>query len=217
MPGTTPPIVSNTDGPWWQKIIQAGQNIYKGNTAGDVAGTVGDTAAAIEKGRQSGADRALKNSQAAQTYGSTAYKNALVSALAKNIQDYSVERPNGVPTVHATGGLRPSAIGPEGRAAATEMNGQAMRQLMSAKPYNALPDDLNGNGVDTVLGTFGTVGKAIQGLSTAGKQNGIADLIAEYLKKARPPTAAPQTPPFVGPIDPNADDPTQGYTYGIEE
>lgn len=62
-----------------------------------------------------------------------AYLNALRSALASNMQDMSFDRSgfkSDVADVSFSGGMRPSALGSQGRQAAEAMNARALRQLM---------------------------------------------------------------------------------------
>lgn len=80
----------------------------------------------------------LKQREEQRAAQQTAYMSALKSALAKNVQDVSFDRSgfrSNVPTVRFAGGARPSAIGPEGREAASVMNNQALQQLMSPTPF----------------------------------------------------------------------------------
>lgn len=71
-----------------------------------------------------------------------AYKNALRSALAKNTQDASFDTSgfhSNVPRISFSGGARPSALGPEGREAASILNNQAMQTLMAPPALTTLP------------------------------------------------------------------------------
>ncbi len=82
-----------------------------------------------------------------RTSQTDAYKKALMSALAMNMQDAKFSR-NGynspVANVTFAGGARPSAIGPQGQEAAGLLNRQALLSLMEGpakheapKPYQA--------------------------------------------------------------------------------
>ena len=187
---------SGGGGSTWQKILG---NILTGQgKAGQVAGTAGDVASGIEKGRA--ADRAsqndfnvlqdrtrlqaqqdfenalenraaleLKQKTEGQSYQGNAYHQAMLGALGKNIQDVTLGGvPGDVPVVQFKGGLRPSAMGPEGRAAAALLNQKAMSDLQNGMQLSSLPeierfkpsDYKKGNYLDTILGTVGTVGKA---------------------------------------------------------
>lgn len=68
-----------------------------------------------------------------------AYQKALKSALALNLKDASINLPSRIPKFNISGGLRPSAIGAEGQAAAGELNKQAMTKLMGGEQFDALP------------------------------------------------------------------------------
>jgi hypothetical protein len=73
----------------------------------------------------------LKQREDARAAEQDAYKNAMRSSLAMNMQDASFSRPAGIPTMSFSGGARPSAIGPQGREAAAMLNNRAMQQVMS--------------------------------------------------------------------------------------
>jgi hypothetical protein len=71
------------------------------------------------------------------------YKQALLGSLAANARDVSASRPAGVPNISFGGGLRPSAIGPTGRAAGEAMAAQAMLRLLKGDQFSdvgAAPD-----------------------------------------------------------------------------
>jgi hypothetical protein len=179
----------------WQRI---GGILTGSGLGGKIMGTAGDVASGIEKGRASeragenefnmGQDRnkivasqnyeqglenraalEMKQQQAGQEYQGSAYRQALLGALGKNLQDVSLGGvPSDVPVVSFGGGLRPSAIGPEGRAAAALLNQKAMANLQAGMHNTPLPelekftpsDYKKGNWVDTILGGIGTAGKA---------------------------------------------------------
>lgn len=82
----------------------------------------------------------LRQRDFAQGSQNNAYKNALLSAIAMNMQDVSASRPKGVPTISFSGGARPSVLGAEGRAAAGVMNKKAMESLLAGEQFEKLPD-----------------------------------------------------------------------------
>lgn len=77
------------------------------------------------------AEMEMKQLEAKRALEADAYRKALKSALAMNMQDASFSRPEGVPMIAFSGGARPSAIGEQGRNAAAIMNNKATQQLMS--------------------------------------------------------------------------------------
>jgi hypothetical protein len=116
--------------------------------------------------------------QLQEGFQNNAYHNAMRSALAKNIQDVSISGGNPrVPVVNFSGGLRPSAFGPEGRTAATTLNNQAQAQLLNGDQLPALPSTLpaptfNNPGLGTnILGAAGAFGTAMNAANAANQQN----------------------------------------------
>lgn len=99
-----------------------------------------------------------------------AYKNALRSSLAMNMQDSVVSGlPKGVPNISFGGGMRPSAMGAEGKAAAGAMNASAMRSLLNPEAltpmgkqshFSATPMKEAGF-MENALGVAGMVGSGV--------------------------------------------------------
>lgn len=114
----------------------------------------------------------LERRKFAQGSQSDAYKKAIQSALGMNLQDAHVNRPKGVPNISYSGGLRPSALGAEGRAASSELNKQAMLKLMNGEKFDELPQ-YQGTAAPTYKGPgafeniMGTVGLGANSLNTA--------------------------------------------------
>lgn len=93
-----------------------------------------------EQALQNRAGLDLRQREFAQGSQNNAYRNAIRSAIAKNLQDVTLGGvPKGVTPVSYGGGLRPSALGPEGREAADVMNRKAMMSLMNGEKFNPLP------------------------------------------------------------------------------
>jgi hypothetical protein len=99
-----------------------------------------------------------------------AYKNAMRSSLAMNMQDSSVgPLPKGVPSIAFSGGSRPSAIGSQGKAAASAMNNSAMQSLLNPdeltrlapqKHFSATPMQEAGL-MENAMGMAGMVGSGV--------------------------------------------------------
>jgi hypothetical protein len=99
-----------------------------------------------------------------------AYKNAMKSSLAMNMQDSSVGAlPKGVPSISFSGGARPSAMGTQGRDAAKAMNNSAMQSLLNPdelttlapqRHFNATPMKEAG-AMENIMGTVGLAGSAV--------------------------------------------------------
>ena len=92
--------------------------------------------------------------------------------LMANVQDASFARPSWVPTMALSGGVRPSALGPNSREAGRELSTQALSALKSGDafmPINPMgPIDLDANmpqesAFDKLMGGVGAVGGAMQG------------------------------------------------------
>lgn len=129
------------------------------STAGDVGSVLGSSAAGAAEGRyregllQNQRD-ALRNQQYGTQQGAqfnlgaldlqrqqfgeqargTRGKQATIGNLLQNIQDVSLNVP-GIAKGNITGGLRPSALGPGGRAAGGELARQAMLKLMTPDTF----------------------------------------------------------------------------------
>jgi hypothetical protein len=148
-----------------------------------------------------------------------AYKNALLSALAMNMQDVSINRPKGVPHMSFSGGARPSAIGPQGREAGALLNAQSMDALRNPQALTQMPamesftpkELPKSNGVDTALNVGGVVGDLLAGYSAnkqAGERSSLIDALLKQSQAAaaggiQQPAApaAPQAPSVQDDID----------------
>lgn len=86
------------------------------------------------------ADLELRRRDDTRTGTNNAFRNAVRAAIGKNIQDVSFARPPGAEGRGMKGGLRPSALGEEGRAAMALMHDKAMRELMTDPQYSQLPE-----------------------------------------------------------------------------
>ena len=76
----------------------------------------------------------LNQNQDLRTAEQDNYKKALMSALAMNMQDAKFDRSgfrSNVPNISFSGGARPSALGEQGREAASLLNNQALQRLMA--------------------------------------------------------------------------------------
>lgn len=149
----------------------------------------------------------LKQRQFGIDSNNNAFKNAMRSAVAKNIQDVNYSAPKGVTIPTVTGGMRPSAMGPEGRAAADTMNSQAMLSLMNGEKFDPLPalertsaPTFKGSGaVENIAGAVGMGANAVNGANAAAKQSDFQTKIMDAIKQlsAQPPRTAVGTRPSV--------------------
>jgi hypothetical protein len=144
------------------------------------------------------ADIDLKQKQDARQAPGDILSNALKGGAAARIQDAHMNRPNGVPNMSFSGGLRPSLIGDAGRQAGSEMERQALEQMMNPAKYAELPTadpqlmsmfkptDLPEAGVlDKILSGAGTIGAVGTGVSQA--RDAISKIIAQNAPKLPPP------------------------------
>jgi hypothetical protein len=99
--------------------------------------------------------------------------------LMANVQDARFSRPAGVPDMSLSGGLRPSALGPNSREAGRELSSQALSALKSGDtfmPINPMgPIDLDANmpqesTFDKILGGVGAVGGAMASYDQTQRQ-----------------------------------------------
>lgn len=65
--------------------------------------------------------------------------DALRGALLKNLQDAKFDRPEGIPMISMGGGLRPSALGVEGREVGDVLNQRALAALLAGEKFAPLP------------------------------------------------------------------------------
>jgi hypothetical protein len=150
-----------------------------------------------------------------------AYQKALKSALAMNMKDVTLDMPSRISKFNFSGGLRPSALGAEGKAAAGELNKQAMLKLMNGEKFDALPayqgtaaPKYKGPGVlENLAGVAGLAGNTINTALGAQEDRGnLQKYIAaiEALTKQGQPQPSdgpgvPMVPPVVKrPVEPLA-------------
>lgn len=192
------------------------------STLGKVAGMAGDIAGAVGKGREEGRDKEnaqtmnqdamrlqamrdfenatmnrsdleLKQKGDSRQATESNFRNALLGALAKNMQDGSFNRPDGVPTIALSGGLRPSALGLEGRAAGEAMSAKALQSLLNGEEYAdvAAPERFNpsemkkGGVIDSILGAAGTVGNVANRVNADNVQTEQNSFIRKLLEQAQ--------------------------------
>ncbi len=165
------------------------------NTIGkgiDYAGRLGDifsgAASGLSQGRQDDNLNALRAyqlalQQAQQQFNNdqTNYQNQLTAPstradqarrgdLQANVQDIQFQLPEGstIPLFGYTGGIRPSALGPNARQAGSEMSRNALLRMMQGEPYPqyqapVAPTINSGGGrLENILGGLG-LGSSIVG------------------------------------------------------
>ncbi len=152
-----------------------------------------NNAAEYEKALEQRAGIELAQKQDTRAAQNDAYKNALRSSLLMNLQDASFNRPTGVPNIALSGGLRPSAIGPQAKQAAQLMNQKALMELMNGESYSDLPAPekvgltalQTPSGVDTALGVAGSVGNALNAYKNQQNQQAQTSLVQRLLQQSQ--------------------------------
>jgi hypothetical protein len=123
------------------KQLKYAQTVAAGNAQVGHDQLALDAQKELAQEQASAAATAIAEEKAKEAQQADAYSKAMHSALAKHIQDASIDVSGlkGVPSLHFTGGSRPSALGPEGQAAASVLNNQAMNSLINPPSLPAVP------------------------------------------------------------------------------
>jgi len=126
-------------------------------------------------------------------------KSALQAAFAKNVQDVGVsgQRP-GTNVINFSGGARPSAMGQEGRDAASVLYDKSLEGMKNGPGFSPLtpiervqPAAYKTPGFfENLLGTAGTIGKGITGLQDRHAADDTQGLIAKLLEGLQAPGQA---------------------------
>jgi hypothetical protein len=149
------------------------------------------------------------------------FNDAMRGGLAANAQDVVANRPKGIPNVSFSGGIRPSAFGPQGREAGQELSRQALLRLMEGDKFEKLPSPTvlpelgmselpKASGFDKFLGIVGPLLDGVAAYKSMGGQFGRDDDGEAGGSGMTPPSLAGVTP-FVKPptarfFDPYAED-----------
>lgn len=169
----------------WGQIAQVGMNLasqYANNRQQARAAAAGaqqtQNAQAITQNNQQNnvllqmAQMELLRKQFEQASRQTNAQQTARGDLMANVQDARFSRPAGVANISLSGGLRPSALGPNAREAGRTLSNQALSALMSGESFMPItpvgPVDLDANmpqesTFDKILGLVGTAGNAYQG------------------------------------------------------
>lgn len=168
--------------PWskipWSDIISAGGQVAGQAAAGRAAGREREALLNNQRDQLSGsqystAQQALMNAgtldlqrqQFQENSRGGRAKQALIGSLLQGLQDVNISVP-GIKTAQVSGGLRPSAIGAGGRAAAGELEKQALLKMLQGDEFTG-GDILSMPGLtpmpqagrlDSILSTLGTAG-----------------------------------------------------------
>jgi hypothetical protein len=96
--------------------------------------------------------------------------------LQANVQDARVSAPSHIPRFEVSGGLRPSAMGPNARAAGGTLSNQSLAALLQGDDFMAInptgPIDLDASmpkesTLDKIMGGIGTAGNVMQSMQQA--------------------------------------------------
>lgn len=184
----------------------------KGREAENAAAAAAQDFALKSQGQHEGQvmDRAgldLKRRQFGIDSEGDAFKKAMQSAVAKNIQDVNFSGvPSDVPVIRFSGGNRPSAMGPEGRAAAALMNQKAMERLTKGEQFDDLPmlERIAGpefkkpGAMENILGIGGMIGGAVNDANAASQQKSYQDRLLAAIESVNGPRGVGDTATKVG-------------------
>ena len=129
----------------------------------------------------------LRKQMEEQNRNGRAQQTARGDALA-NVQDVSISRPSHITDFNISGGMRPSALGPNARQAGAELSNQALAKLLDGDTFMPItptgPVDLNANmptesTFDKMMGAAGSVGNVWQAYEQQQKADAIATQTAE--------------------------------------
>ena len=112
-----------------------------------------------ERATEDRADRTLTNSK-------TRAQQVALGDLIANTQDVHLDLPAGIPRFNISGGMRPSAFGPNTRQAGQNLSRQALLAQMSGSDIPGLPD----------VSQLGTAAPALSKLSEAGPLDSILNI-----------------------------------------
>lgn len=188
-------------------------SLAAGKTAGrqatNTAAMTGDQVRLAAQGQEENAQQGRANLQINQKEAeraalNDAYKNAIRSALALNMQDSSVVGlPKGVPNISFSGGMRPSAIGAEGKAAASALNNSAMQSLLHpdksmelAPQQHFTPTPMKEAGfLENAMGVVGAAGGVLQqqrAQQTEDSNQSLVQRLIAQLGRDRTASSVPQ-------------------------
>ena len=127
-----------------------------------------------------------------------------------NVQDASIDMPGHIPKINVSGGLRPSLLGPNARAAGSALSTQALQALMTGSDVPEMPDFQKlvltppeatplpeASGQDRWLNIMATIGQIAQGADTMNRM------------RQQRPASTPAQPVTQGPT--GASDPWGAY------
>jgi len=185
----TLPMIAGTAASSIASGIQANREKKNKNAADQAAFNLQERNAA-ENALQNRAGIDLQQRAFSQGAQTDAYKKALQSALAMNVQDAKISRPPGMNQFNFTGGLRPSALGEQGKLAAETMNKLAMEKLMNGEKFaplpalerTAAPEYKNAGFWENLMGGIGAVGNAVSGAQSLGQQNDFQSKITKAIE-----------------------------------
>lgn len=181
----------------WGQIISAASQVAGQTAAGRAAGRQAETVLnnqrdALSGSQYSTAQQALMNAgtldlqrqQFMENSRGGRAKQALIGSLLQNLQDVNISVP-GIKTAQVSGGLRPSALGAGGKAAAGELEKQALLKMLQGDeftggdilPMPGLTPMPQAGKLDSILGALGTfgsmagaIGQAYQGANASADE-----------------------------------------------
>jgi len=174
-----------------KNVAAASEAEFKARQAADVENALQNRAALELRQKQFGADEMRNN-----------YRSALQAAFGKNVQDVAVNRPAGIPNISFAGGSRPSALGPEGRAAAALMFDKSMGSMRDGTSFTPLPgiervaapQYKNAGFFENLMGGIGTAGKGIKTAQDSRNEQENNSLLQSIMEGLRTNASAPSAP-----------------------
>lgn len=156
-----------------------------GSILGKLASAGANASGSAAAGMSDGRDREMQNTLLRGRVQEDQNGQAMRAAFAMNVKDAHINRPAGVPNTSMTGGARPSALGPEGIAAAKKNYALSMDHLSD------LPDVKAGK-LENTLGTIGMIGKGFDQIQAQTQQNGISEQVRRMLAERNSVAAPPR-------------------------
>jgi hypothetical protein len=177
--------------------------------------------AAVEAAQLNRGQLDIQQKQQTQGSQNNAFTQALRSSLAMNMKDVSANRPKGVPNISFSGGLRPSALGAEGRKAAGSMNTLAQGKLdAGGDQFDALPPierttapEYTKPGFwENALGVGATAAGTVSGQQSQNKQQEFQNKLLREIMALGP---GGQTPAATQSVAPTAQTPTPAPAFQL--
>ena len=189
----------------WGKLLQTGLTLARNHSNDRQQGR--QNAAQFQQGQNSQAiaqnnaqnnvmlqmaQMELLRKQFEQASRQTNARQAAQGGVMANVQDVSIQRPSHITNIPISGGMRPSAMGANGRAAGQAMSNQALASLLEGQSFMPLnpqaPVDVNAgmpkeSALDKILGVAGGIGGAMQAYKQEQRGQQTQDLMQQLMQR----------------------------------